>query len=241
MSYLQYIETTVFGPEDYSSNITDLEVHWVNGTPRIYATTRAGGISVLELGGTLNSIDRAWIGGSTAGEAPRLIPFEIGGREVMGYYGQAASGLLGFEINNNGQLGGSVTVRNADNQNFAAVEVVEVGGQRLIFTADAEAPGITCWEVDSSGRLSEVDTLPLGENQTGTDTTALAQVTVGSKTFLIAADRAGNALSTTEVRSNGTAVAADRLAAPSGTLPIANPTAPVTPCLVQQTATRSPS
>ncbi|WP_299151804.1 calcium-binding protein [uncultured Tateyamaria sp.] len=224
MAYLQYIETSTFGPSEYVSNITDMLVHWVGGVPRVYVTTQAGGVSVLEFGTSLASVDQAWIGASTAGESPRLMAMELDGASVMGYFGQLDSGLSGFALDAAGRLGAQTTAAAPAPVTLSSLEVIDVDGTPIYYAANPDAPGLTIWDVTASGDFSARTTRPFGEDVIGTDTTAFGQVTVSGNTYLLAVERGSNSLASFEVRSSGNLGDADQIDAASGYLPISDPT-----------------
>ncbi|WP_281981277.1 calcium-binding protein [Thalassorhabdomicrobium marinisediminis] len=224
MIYFKTYEVVDFRPVEDASDITDLDVCWVDGVARLVVTTRAGGLDVLAFGTSLDTVSSLDIPDGGAGTAPLLAALDIDGQTVVGYYGPAGSGLQGFEISASGEMDSGSLFEAPPGETFSAVQSVRLGSETVIVTAAADTGSLTCWSVSASGQMIALGAAPLRDTGDGT-VNAMAALDVGGRSFVLTVDAQHNALSSFEVMTGAALQRVDTLDALSGNLPIADPTA----------------
>jgi serralysin len=94
---------------------------------------------------------------------------------------------------------------------ISAMETAQIGGVNYVFSADSDDPGVTAWQVGSTGALTAVANLGNQDGLWVSKPTALASATVDGVSYLVVAAAGSSSLSVVRVGANGTMVVTDHV------------------------------
>ncbi|WGH80221.1 hypothetical protein [Jannaschia ovalis] len=219
---------TITTPDDVLvTGIVDLDIHEIGGVTRLYAGTRAGGgLSVFEIGATLELVDFALDGAQIGLSAPaRIDRVTLDGQDMLIRHGAFESGLRGFELDAQGRLADALALGTPPGARFATFETVATDAGLIAFTTDAFSAGMTAWSLAPTGGMTRLADYDLGAEAPGLDVPDMAQVAIGDTTILLAVSRGENSLTSYRVAADGSIARADTASTAAGELPISVPMA----------------
>lgn len=159
MAYFNHVGTSSGGPAAFVTGITDLDVHWVNGTARLYVTTvLGGGVSVRAIGAGAGAgmavLDYRAHSLSGVLAAPiRTELLDWGGAPFLAVSGRMETGLRGFHLTADGGLDNARTLTGPGLGAISALETVTADGHRMVVTAALDGGGLTSWSVAADGDI----------------------------------------------------------------------------------------
>lgn len=207
VAYFRHVETSLAGPVTYVTGITDLEVQWLSGTARLYASTALGGaITSRSLAPGLGVIGTQLLPASGVLPARMQMAFlTVGSQPVLAMLGRVDAGLRTYALGGDGALGAVQTLATGTGEAaFSALESLTFADRTLLVTSAMGGTGLTSWQLGATGqltRLAQIATTATARQ--GTDITATAQVSIGGTRFVLAASTFDNRLMSFQLGTDG--------------------------------------
>ena len=207
-------------------DIRDLEIGVVGGATVLYGTTGpAGGLvaySISPTNGLLQAFDFQFFTGSAgdgSGGFAELI--DINGQKQLLFGGDASDGVLSFGVGGNGiltQLTSGLDLSGPVDR-LSDVVGTTIGGDSVLYVADADLGRITVYSQSGSASYSSIDFENVGQGDF-----KLALTQSGGSQFLISTDLEANHIAAYRVDAQGRLTETHTMGAADG-LGVSNPTA----------------
>lgn len=204
----------------FATNVTDLEIAWIDGQPRLFTTALPGpgaGHALYDLSQAAPATPVAlqpYAGFISHGSEARIavIPGLSGGGHLVAA-GLTPSGWASYALAGSGGFGAALGTPFAFDP--TAVASARIGGANILFLAATGAAGPMSYRLGDDGSVSPVS----GYAPTGIARPAIDHMTLavsGGERFLLAASAAANEIRSYAVAADGSLTEAATLSASSG-------------------------
>ena len=194
-------------PLAFVSGISDLEIVWIDGQPRLYSATlvgSGGGFSVYNIAtGSLASLTGVIGYPSFLGQrvSPHFSvldnPSAIGGTLIA--TGCSPSGWASYNLSGSGTFGAPLKTPLPFDPTASAV--LQTGGTTFVYLAPEGNGRPLAYTLSGNGTLAPVSGVPASPSLPRVDDLAVAQTSGGN--FLLAASALGNSVTSYSIGANG--------------------------------------
>jgi len=218
----------------FSSNVTDLEVAWINGQARLYSATQpglGGGLAVFDITQGAGAASLLAVQGYPSFVQPvsapqiTLVPTLAGGGANLIATGPRPSGWASFAITGSGGFG--APLNSALPFDPTAGTSAMIGRQSFVFLAPNGAATPTSLLLQDNGALQQVGAPSTINSASPTTISGLTVARVGAQSFLLAADPGQNSLTSFAIGGDGSLAYAAAMPAAGG-VGMSQPSATVT-------------
>ncbi|MDP3860013.1 MAG: M10 family metallopeptidase C-terminal domain-containing protein [Phaeovulum sp.] len=220
MAELRHVATLVGTNASFVTNITDLDVVWVDGQPRLYAATRVGGgVSVFDLSATSGSASllqhKSYAASLTTLDAPDMLMVASGAASYLMPLGLRNAATTAWLVGSTGTLGTSANLGGSGGlaADLTTATSLGLGGAVYIFGARAGRSEPVVYTLSAAGTIAQVSpgTPPLGAP---IEMMALAEV--AGQNLLLAVSTTANTITSYLIASTGLLQKVGTIAASAG-------------------------
>lgn len=210
MAYFGQSGSLHTGHEELDVGISDLEVHVTAQGTFLYSSSGAnGGIAAFELqsDGSLTMVDYHYFQGGQATIASADISvLNVDGTDyvVTGVSGQTT--VIGQSLGNDGEIGSTSSLNGLStaNETAEALLSVQVAGGSFVYTASVNGDGLSAYRANGGVAYQHAHTTQDTETAYAQGIVDMAQVQIGTTTYVIAASGVEHGVSCYEVNeTNG--------------------------------------
>jgi len=220
MAELRHIATLSGANTSFVTNVTDLDIEWIDDQPRLFVATRlGGGVTVFAVSGSAGAAGlmqhTGYGGGLSALDTP----------DALTVAGPTGSYLVPLGLRNGAStsyvLGSSSTLGATQNlggtgalaSDLTSAVSVTIGGHVYIYGARAGRSGPVVYELGAGGSITQ---LSAGAPPLGAAIDAMAVATVAGQSVLLAVSTEGNTITAYRIGADGLPQLASTIAASSG-------------------------
>ena len=220
MAVLRHVSTLTGSNTSFVTNLTDLDVVWVNGQPRLYAATRlGGGVSVYDLSASSGAAgllqQKAYAGGLSALDAPDMLQLASGTNSYLLPLGLRNGATTSYQIGSTGTLGAASNLGGSGGMasDLTSAVSASVGGQVYIYGARSGRSEPVVYALGATGTITQVS---VGAPPLGAAIDMMAVVEVGGQGLLLAVSATANTIASYLIAADGLAQHATTISADSG-------------------------
>ena len=223
MAFFRHVATIVAAVERFVTGITDLDIAWIGGQPRLYAMTRVGGgLSVFDLApaGAATVLEtQAYATGPRVLAAPRIEILSAGAGDFLLPVGMLQGTPGGISLTDDGRFGTSVVfgTNQLAEPDLTALASQVIQGHAYVYAAQRGSDRLISYALTDSGTMQWVaGTAGARAGDSGIAPENLITLQAAGRSFLISASSLDDRLVAYQLLADGTMTRTDGLDSVSG-------------------------